>query len=643
MIRINQIKIRHDMENIIEGNELRDVLIKHVAKLLRVDKGNIAGIEIIRRSIDARKKPEIFDIYLVDVNVKGVDEKKVVSKCKNKDVCLKDKEEYSFERLVFSILEKKNQTDGNNTGDVRLDSLNIEEIKKKLMNLNDGLFLENDNDSNSNSNSKRIVVIGAGPAGLFCGYMLAMKGFKPLILERGADVDKRTEIVEHFWKTGELDTTTNVQFGEGGAGTFSDGKLNTMVKDKDGRGREALRIFVQNGAQEEIMFDAKPHIGTDVLRNVVRNMREKIIELGGEVRFETQVEELIIDDEGKLSGVKVNNSNKTSSINNEDSSDEKVIPCKMAVLAIGHSARDTFYMLKDKKVSMEKKPFAVGLRVEHPQSLINHSQYGISNPKTLPSAPYKLTTTTESGRGVYSFCMCPGGYVVNASSEEGRLAVNGMSYSRRDGNNANSAIIVTVDPKDFGSDDILSGVEFQRKLEEKAFEIGGGKIPVEYYGDFKAEVIKCNKNKNCQIENKDNKFDLKDKSVEEHNASISDSASEVWPIEPCMRGDYVFADVHEILPDKLNNCFVEGMEKFGRMIKDYNNERTLLSGVESRTSSPVRITRDENCESVNIKGLYPCGEGAGYAGGIMSAAMDGMKVAEHIVAELIAYRGNGDD
>ena len=604
MIRVNQIKIKHDMNKIMSSEELHDVLIGHVAKLLRVDKENIGEIEIIRRSIDARKKPDIFDIYLVDVALKGANEKKVVNKCKSKDVTVKEKEDYNFNRQVKDIISRQNGVNGPDK-DFKLPA--------RMQ------------DANA-AEETPIVVIGAGPAGLFCGYMLAKNGFKPIVLERGADVDKRTEIVENFWKTGKLNTSTNVQFGEGGAGTFSDGKLNTMVKDKDGRGREALKIFVSHGAHEEILYDAKPHIGTDVLREVVRNLRKSIIELGGEVHFETKVSEILTDDKAKLTGVVTERSAEGSA----DEIRRMVIPCNKAVLAIGHSARDTFYMLKDKNVNMEKKPFAVGFRVEHPQSIINKSQYGIENPRTLPPAPYKLTTTTDTGRGVYSFCMCPGGYVVNASSEEGRLAVNGMSYSKRDGNNANSAIIITVDPKDFGSDDILSGVEFQRKLEEKAYQIGQGKIPVELYGDFKAFVKEKSEddisgNMNAGTEGAEGRED-------------SD-----WKIEPCMRGEYVFANVHEILPDELNNCFVQGMENFGKIIKGYNNRSALVSGVESRTSSPVRIVRDENCESVNIKGLYPCGEGAGYAGGIMSAAMDGMKVAEHIVADLISCRGELND
>ena len=589
MIRINQIKIRHDLEKRISNDQLRDVLIKHAAKILHVDKSRIMGIEIIRHSIDARKKPEIFDIYLIDVSVSGVDEKKVVNKCKNKDVAFKEKEDYDFDKQVLGIINKSNENV--NSSDDRYSS----DLRKAL-----------DND--------RIVIIGAGPAGLFCGYMLALKGLKPLIIERGADVDKRTEAVEHFWKTGELNTSTNVQFGEGGAGTFSDGKLNTMVKDKDGRGREALKIFVKHGAQEEILYDAKPHIGTDVLRNVVKNIREDIKKLGGKVLFETKVTDIIIDDCGKIQGL-IAETDKAGVL------EKKEIQCSRVVLAIGHSARDTFYMLKDRKVSMEKKPFAVGFRVEHPQSIINKSQYGIEDPKTLPPAPYKLTTTTDNGRGVYSFCMCPGGYVVNASSEEGRLAVNGMSYSKRDGTNANSAIIVTVDPRDFGGDDILSGVEFQRRLEEKAYEIGQGKIPVEYYGDFKGAFNDIS-----------NLVRNSGKSSESEHIEDKESS---WKIDPCMRGDYTFANVHEILPDELNNCFIQGMEKFGKIIKGYNSDNALVSGVESRTSSPVRITRNENCQSVNVIGLFPCGEGAGYAGGIMSAAMDGMKVAEYIVSDIV--------
>lgn len=609
MIRINQIKIRNNGIKALDREELGCALKRNTAKVLRIDEEKIEKIEIIRHSIDARKKPEIYDIYLIDVTLKGIDEKKVVAKCKDKNVSLSDPVRYDFKKQVETIIEK--------TGDLERVESKDAQIKNK----------KEDNTGNRepgtglNSDDRSVVIIGAGPAGLFCAYMLAENGYKPIVFERGADVDKRTEIVERFWKTGELNTETNVQFGEGGAGTFSDGKLNTMVKDKDGRGRAALQIFVDNGAKEDILYDAKPHIGTDILRNVVKNMREHIISLGGEVHFESVVTELLLDDKNTLTGVKVLSCNSDDNV-------EKVVSCKKAVLAIGHSARDTFYMLKDLGVDMEKKPFAVGFRVEHPQSVINLSHYGIAEPSSLPPAPYKLTTTVDNGRGVYSFCMCPGGYVVNASSEPGRLAVNGMSYSARDGKNANSAIIITVDPKDFGSEDVLSGVEFQRRLEEKAFELGGGKIPVEYYGDFKAAITKMSSDTQT-AEKSTQSFD---KELVNTNEMKTQKSFET--IAPCMRGEYVFGNVHEILPDELNTCFVQGMEKFGRMIKGYNNDKALVSGVESRTSSPVRINRGQSLESVNIKGLYPCGEGAGYAGGIMSAAMDGMKVAEYVAADI---------
>ncbi|MCR5669969.1 MAG: NAD(P)-binding protein [Butyrivibrio sp.] len=549
MIRINQIKIEKDVNRITDENELRRMLVQKAAKLLRVLEKDIADLRIIKHSLDCRKKPQIFDVFMVDVALTGNLEKKVLSKIKNKDISLCEEKTYDFREKVGM---RPDETVCSDLGEV--------------------------------------VVIGSGPAGLFCAYELSMCGFKPLLLERGSDVDKRMEAVDKFWQGGKLDTRTNVQFGEGGAGTFSDGKLNTMVKDKEKRGLEALKIFALNGAPEKIRYEAKPHIGTDILCHVVKSMRQEIIERGGKVLFESQVTDLEVKD-GSLQAVFVGDTR---------------YPCKAAVLAIGHSARDTFYMLRDRGVSMEKKPFAVGFRVEHPQKLINMSQYGIEDPKGLPAAAYKLVANTDAGRGVYSFCMCPGGYVVNASSEEGMLAVNGMSYSARNGENANSAIIITVDPGDFGSDDVLSGVEFQRGLEKKAFDIGKGNIPVEYYRDFK------DKNPEPK-EDADNR------------------------IRPNMKGAYRFAPVHEILPGELNEAFCEGMEKFGRMIKGYNDDHALVSGVESRTSSPVRIMRDAEGESVNISGLYPCGEGAGYAGGIMSAAMDGIRTAELVARRLLSH------
>ncbi len=546
MIRINQIKMNIAPERPRAAEETLRFLGKKVTKILRIKDSDISKMLIVKHSIDARKKPELFDVFVVDVELSGLDEAKVVKRCGDRNVSVSHRDEYDFFR---------------GTGDSAI------------------------------GKDKRIVIIGSGPAGLFCGYELAVNGYKPVILERGSDIDKRTQVVSAFWKGETLNPETNVQFGEGGAGTFSDGKLNTVVKDKEGRGERVLDIFTEHGAPENIKYESKPHIGTDVLQSVVKNIRNRFCEAGGEINFETKATDFEFDDKGHISAVLAG---------------EDRFECDFCVLAIGHSARDTFKMLHDHSVSMQPKPFAVGFRVEHPQKMINRSQYGIPEAPALPAAPYKLTATTEGGRGVYSFCMCPGGYVVNASSEEGRLAVNGMSYNARDGKNANSAIIITVDPADFGSDDVLSGVEFQRRLEEKAYDLAGGRIPVEYYKDFKSAVTSADE------------------------PCFADSSFPDESFMPQMKGAYEFAAVHEILPDELNRAFVEGMESFGRMIRGYNDGRALISGVESRTSSPVRINRDKDCVSENVGNLYPCGEGAGYAGGIMSAAMDGIRIAQMI-------------
>ncbi len=553
MIRINQIKINIDPNRKISDKERDNILCRKITRILRVQEKDIAQMRIAKHSIDARKKPELFDVYVVDVYLTGLDEGKAVRRSGDRNVSLLHKEEYDFFR---------------GAGD------------------------------SGKGKDKRIVIVGSGPAGLFCGYELAVNGFKPVILERGADIDRRTDAVDKFWNGEELSPDTNVQFGEGGAGTFSDGKLNTVVKDKEGRGERVLDIFTEHGAPENIKYESKPHIGTDVLRRVVKNIRNRFIEEGGEIFFDTKVTALELDENKSVRAVLAG---------------DKRFLSDMVVLAIGHSARDTFAMLHDLGVSMQPKPFAVGFRVEHPQKLINRSQYGIMEAKALPAAPYKLTATTGSGRGVYSFCMCPGGYVVNASSEEGHLAVNGMSYNARDGRNANSAIIITVDPKDFGQEGVLSGVEFQRKLERKAFELAGGRIPVERYRDFKRAALPSD------------------------DAEYIDSSFDDDMFVPQMKGSYEYAAVHEILPDELGHAFVEGMESFGRVIKGYNDGRALISGIESRTSSPVRIMRDKDCVSENVPNLYPCGEGAGYAGGIMSAAMDGIRIAQ-----MIAKRSRND-
>jgi len=539
MLRINQIKVY--------PNATKEDIQKKTASVLRIKPNAIKSLNIVKQSIDARKKPDIYYSYTVDIElIKELQgrEDKILSNCKPNQVNKAESIAYTFPKM------------------------------------------------GSKSLNKAPIIVGMGPAGLFCAYLLAKHGYCPILIERGKDVDSRTADVKHFWETGELNTESNVQFGEGGAGTFSDGKLNTLIKDKDGRNHEVLKTFVKHGAPEKILYDYKPHIGTDVLTEVVKNMRKEIIKNGGEVLFETKLEKLLIEN-NSLSGIIVkNNKNEFLKMNTEH-----------LVLAIGHSARDTFEALFEQNVPMEAKSFAVGFRVEHPQSMINKEMYGNTDAGILGAAPYKVTAKTSVNRGVYSFCMCPGGYVVNASSEENRLAVNGMSYSDRGSANANSAIIVSVTPEDFGSDHPLAGIEFQRRLEEKAYQAGKGKIPVQPYGEFKDIVYQTIQRDNIKINYK-----------------------------PCTKGKYCLCDLTHILPEECNRAFVEGMESFASQIEGFNRPDALLLGIESRTSSPVRISRSEDLQS-KIKGLYPCGEGAGYAGGITSAAMDGIRVAEEIARE----------
>jgi len=432
----------------------------------------------------------------------------------------------------------------------------------------------------------RPIIIGSGPCGMFCAYLLAETGYKPIIIERGEKVEDRVKTIENYWTTGNLKVNSNVQFGEGGAGTFSDGKLNTLVKDKNFRQKKVLETFVKHGAPEEILYLNKPHIGTDILRKVIKSMREEIISNGGEFRFNECLTDIKIEN-NKLTEIQINN--------------EKWLKTNLLVLAIGHSARDTFKMLYDKNLYMTAKPFAVGIRIQHPQDMINKSQYGEENCNILPPASYKLTYTSSTNRGVYTFCMCPGGYVVNSSSEENKLAINGMSNYKRESKNANSAVIVTVNPSDFGTHP-LSGIEFQRKLETLAYKEGNGKVPVQLYKDFKEDK----------------------------------TSTKIKEVEPIIKGNYTLGNINNILPKYITESLVEGIEYFNTKIKGYNRDDAVLAAVESRTSSPVRIIRDEQFES-NIKGILPAGEGAGYAGGITSAAIDGIKIAEQIAK---TYKNN---
>ena len=565
MLRVNQIKIR--------PGHLEADLRKKAAGILRIPESDIMEMEIVRRSIDARKKPEIFYTYTLDVAVKREDTVLRGFRGKENQVCKAPKFIYRFPGADSHV------------------PFCLPEI---------------------NGQMKSPVIVGAGPAGLFCAYFLALHGYRPVLLERGKCVEERQRDVEAFWAGGKLNPDSNVQFGEGGAGAFSDGKLNTLVKDREGRIHIVLETLVKFGADKKILYEAKPHIGTDVICNVVRAMREEIIRLGGQVRFESRMTDIRTDQE-RVTGIVLESG--------------ELLNCEQLILAIGHSARDTFFMLHGKSVPMEAKAFAVGLRAEHPQSVINLSQYGTAEVGVLGAAPYKVTAKAKNGRGVYSFCMCPGGYVVNASSEEGRLAVNGMSYSRRDGKNANSAIIVTVTPEDFSDEGPLAGITFQRQLEEKAYALGQGKIPVQRYSDFKRQV-----DGKANIDGNDKSILYKETGVvfTRHLKSQKDRTDEIMPQS---KGMYRWADVSRILPEACNQAIVDGMEAFGRQIAGFNRTDVCLSGVESRTSSPVRILRDDTMQS-KVRGLYPCGEGAGYAGGIVSAAADGMRVAEAVARGL---------
>lgn len=525
MIKITQLKlpISHSAED----------LERKIRKTLKLDHHSPLRYEIAKRSIDARRKPDLYYVYTVSVETKQEEQ----------------------------ILKR-----------VHLNTVSCDTGKQYQKPCAGDLPMKH-----------RPVIVGAGPAGLFCAYLLTELGYQPLVLERGSCIEKRQEDVSRFWETGILDTSSNVQFGEGGAGTFSDGKLNTAVKDPKERNGFVLDTFIRFGAPAAIRYEAKPHIGTDILAQVIRNMREYLEGKGCTFLFDTCMTDMFISG-GAISQIRCK---------------DRTIDCDVLVLAPGHSARDTFQMLREKQIGMSAKNFAVGFRVEHPQAMIDEAMYGASNLQ-LPAAPYKVTSNFPGGRGVYSFCMCPGGYVVNASSVEKALVVNGMSYSGRSGANANSAIIVSVGPGDFGADDCLAGMRYQQALEEKAFALGEGKIPQQLFGDFKQNI---------------------------RSSGFGSFVSQT-------KGKTAFANLRGLMGADMEESFCLGMEHFNRIIPGFSREDAILSGIESRTSSPIRIERGEGFES-NIHGIYPCGEGAGYAGGIMSAAMDGLKIAEAIIT---AYR-----
>lgn len=530
--------------NILYQKDSPEYRRKKLAKKLHILPSEIGEVKIIKKSLDARKKPEIYVTYTLWFTVQ--EEEKVLRKNRGNRNLSQVKTELP---LRTRIVQYRQDIPGDGT---------------------------------------KVVIVGAGPAGLFCAYYLSLSGFRPVLIERGAPVEERVRDVERFWQKGILDGESNVSFGEGGAGTFSDGKLNTGVRDRNGWKQFILETFVQFGAREDILYDTRPHIGTDILRTVIVNMRQELIRLGCEICFYTKMTKLHKEGDA-IAGITVERRDRTGDVTVEE------ISCDKLVLAVGHSARDTFSLLHEQGIAMAAKAFALGVRVQHRQSDIDLAQYGVLD-RRLPAASYKCTGKTSEGRGVYSFCMCPGGYVVNASSEPGRLVVNGMSDADRDSGNANSAIVVTVEPEDFGGTGVLAGVEFQRRYETAAYELCQGRIPVQRYGDFKKQR----------------------------------TTKEAGAVTPCVKGAWEFAGLHKALPNFVINGMIEGIEQFDRKLSGFAADDTLLIGIETRTSSPVRIVRDQECVSCSLQGLYPCGEGAGYAGGIMSAAMDGIRTAEKI-------------
>jgi uncharacterized FAD-dependent dehydrogenase len=537
MIRIPNLKL--EIKQAKNSDAEKDALKNAILSKLKISPRDLSTFTVFKKSVDARKKNAIVYIYTVDASLKN----------------------------EASILKK-----GSKSGLTPSPDLSYQAVAPGNRPL-----------------EHRPVIIGMGPAGLFSALILAQNGYAPIILERGDEVDIRAAKIDTFWQTGELDPDSNVQFGEGGAGTFSDGKLTTLINDP--RCRNILEAFIAAGAPQEILYLSKPHIGTDLLRETVKTLRQEIITNGGEVRFRAQVTDFLIEN-GQLIGVIING--------------HETLDCRVALLGIGHSARDTFETLYDRGVTMTPKAFSIGVRIEHPQQLIDNAQYGSAAGMTgLGAADYKLSYHSPNGRSAYTFCMCPGGYVVAAASEANGVVTNGMSEHRRDGANANAALLVGVQPGDFGDDHPLAGVAFQRKWEGRAFALGGQNYhaPAQLVGDF-----------------------------------LVDRPSAHWgSVSPTYTPGLCLTQLKDCLPDYVVATMKEALLHFDKKIKGFAMADSIMTGVETRSSSPVRINRDDD-HVANIAGLYPMGEGAGYAGGIMSSAVDGVKTAEKIIQRYARFR-----
>lgn len=532
MLRINQIKLPLEAE-------LPDMK-KAAADALKISQKDIINFQIAKKSVDCRKKDNIFFVYSFDMEI--TDEEKILNRNKSKDIL-------KIEPFVYTQPEIKRNS------------------------------------------QFRPIVVGFGPAGMFCALTLARAGLKPIVLERGDEVEKRTAKVKAFWETKVLDESSNVQFGEGGAGTFSDGKLTTGIKDP--LCRKVFTELVDHGAPEEILYSAKPHIGTDKLADVVKNIRNEVIALGGDVHFNSRLTDIIVAN-GVIHGIRYN------------CKTDFEIETDTVIFAIGHSSRDTVKMLYDRGIKMMQKPFSMGVRIEHPREFIDKAQYGsfAGHPK-LGAADYKMACHPPHGRGAYTFCMCPGGTVVAASSENGGMVVNGMSEYARDAQNSNSALLVGVNPEDFPNEHPLSGIDLQRKIERTAFNMGGGDYtaPAQLVGDFLNNT----------------------------------PSTKLGAVKPSCPTGVTPSDIRKVLPKKITDTLADALLKMNNMLKGFTMPEAVLTAPETRSSSPVRILRDEYYQC-NIRGIFPCGEGAGYAGGIVSAAVDGIRVA-HAVFEDESYMG----